>query len=97
MKTSNLLSYVANLFPPKDFDETLLKCSNKSDFNDIFSLLILKMQSCKLHNKYMIASTQITSTEIFAFIAALVFNLWHCFKTSKICRMANDSVRLIKN
>ena len=38
--------------------------------------VLLKIQSCKLHNsKYMIASTQITNTEIFAFIAALVFNL----------------------
>ena len=38
--------------------------------------VLLKIQSCKLHNsKYMIASTQITNTEIFAFIAVLVFNL----------------------
>ena len=36
----------------------------------------LKAQSCKLYsNKYMIASTQITNTEIFAFIAVLVFKL----------------------
>ena len=35
---------------------------------------ILKVQSCKLYNnKYRIASTQITNTEIFAFIALLVF------------------------
>ena len=34
----------------------------------------LKVQSCKLYNnKYRIASTQITKTEIFAFIALLVF------------------------
>ena len=34
----------------------------------------LKIQSCNLYdNKYMIASTQITNTEIFAFIAVLVF------------------------
>ena len=32
--------------------------------------------SCKLYNnKYMIASAQVTNTEIFAFIAVLVFNL----------------------
>ena len=37
--------------------------------------LALKVQSCKLYNKYMIASTQITSIEIFAFIAVLVFKL----------------------
>ena len=33
----------------------------------------LKVQSCKLYNnKYMVASTEITNTEIFAFIAVLV-------------------------
>ena len=36
----------------------------------------LKVQSCKLYsNKLMIASTQITNTEIFAFRGALVFKL----------------------
>ena len=36
----------------------------------------LKVQSCKSRkNKYMIASTQKTNIEIFAFIAALVFKL----------------------
>ena len=36
----------------------------------------LKVHPCKLYNnKYMIASAQITNTEIFAFIAVLVFNL----------------------
>ena len=36
----------------------------------------LKVQSCKsCNNKYMIASTQITNTEIFAFIAVLIFKL----------------------
>ena len=35
---------------------------------------LLKVQSCNsYHNKCMIASVQITSTEIFAFIAVLVF------------------------
>ena len=38
--------------------------------------LYLKKQPWKLcNNKYMIASTQITNTEIFAFIAFLVFKL----------------------
>ena len=37
---------------------------------------VLKVQSCKLCNKkYMIASTQITNTEVFAFIAVLVLKL----------------------
>ena len=36
----------------------------------------LKVQSCKLYSsKYMIALTQITNTEIFAFIAVLVFKI----------------------
>ena len=36
----------------------------------------LKVQSCKFcYSKYMIASTQITNTEFFAFIAVLVFKL----------------------
>ena len=39
----------------------------------------LKVQSCKLsNNKYMTASTQITSTEIFAFIVVPVFKLLSC-------------------
>ena len=34
----------------------------------------LKVQSCKLdNNKHMIASPQIINTEIFAFVAVLVF------------------------
>ena len=37
---------------------------------------LLKIQSCKLFNdKYVIASTQRTKIEIFAFIANLVFKL----------------------
>ena len=36
----------------------------------------LKVQLCELHNnKYRIALTQITNTEIFAFIAVLVLKL----------------------
>ena len=35
----------------------------------------LKVQSSKLYNKIMVASTQITNTEIFAFIAVLIFKL----------------------
>ena len=38
--------------------------------------LVLKVQSCELYNnKYMIASTQITNTEIFAFLSVLVFKI----------------------
>ena len=38
-------------------------------------IYVSKVQSCKLYNKYMITSTQITNTEILTFIAALVFKL----------------------
>ena len=38
-----------------------------------------KGQSCKLYNsKYTIASTQITNSEIFAFVAVLIFKLLSC-------------------
>ena len=41
-----------------------------------FKKIELKVQSSRLYNiKYMVASTQTTNTEIFAFIAALVFKL----------------------
>ena len=47
-----------------------------SIFTKPFKIKTLKVQSCKLHNdKYMVASTQITITEIFAFISVLVFKL----------------------
>ena len=40
----------------------------------VFTIQKLKSQSRKSYNnKYMIVSTQITNTEIFAFIAVLVF------------------------
>ena len=40
----------------------------------------LKIQTCELyHNNYMMASTQITNTEIFAFIAVLVLRYWVLF------------------
>ena len=45
----------------------------------LFSVFSLKVQSCKLYNnRYMIASTQITTTETFAFIVGLVFKLLSC-------------------
>ena len=48
----------------------------KKMFDWVFIRLWLKVQSCKLYNnKYLIASTQVTDAEIFAFIAALVFKL----------------------
>ena len=41
------------------------------------NLVTLKLQSCKSYNeKYIFTSTQITNSETFAFIAALIFKLW---------------------
>ena len=49
---------------------------NVVDTWDIKYNMILKVQSCKLYNnKHMIASTQITKTEIFAFTPVLVYKL----------------------
>ena len=39
------------------------------------TVVCLEVQSCKSYNKYMIASAQITNSEIFAFIAVLAFKL----------------------
>ena len=45
-------------------------------FITVISVKTVKVQSCKLYNnKYMITSTQITNTEMFPFIAVLVFKL----------------------
>ena len=53
----------------------------------------LKVQSCKLYNnKYMIASTQITSTEIFAFSAVLVFTLL----SLKFCLQTEKTIETVK-
>ena len=39
----------------------------------------LKVHSCSFYNnKYMVASTQITNTEKFAFLTALVFKFFYC-------------------
>ena len=47
-----------------------------SQFKADLKIKVLKVQSFKLYNNnYMIASTQITNTEIFAIIAVLVFKL----------------------
>ena len=41
-----------------------------------YHIELLKIQSCKLHNKkYMTTSTQVTKIDVFAFIAVLDFNL----------------------
>ena len=55
--TNKLYIWLESIFKLHKFNQVSLK---------------LKVQSCKLYiNKYMIASPQIKSTEIFAFIAAI--------------------------
>ena len=47
--------------------------------NQFYFQWFIKVQSCKLYNKiYMIVSTQILNTEIFAFMTVLVFKLLSC-------------------
>ena len=43
------------------------------------NIMDLKVELCKLYNnKYMIASTQMTNKQIFAFVAVLAFKLMSC-------------------
>ena len=67
--------YTVNLSKPtekKRYNLIQIACFKKF----IFQSLCFKVQSCKLsNNKYMIVSIQTTNTEIFTFIAALVFKL----------------------
>ena len=57
----------------------------------------LKVQSCKLYNnEYMIASTQIKDTEIFAFIAVLVFKLMSFVHKQKRQKKLLESRQLVK-
>ena len=50
-----------------------------SEYLQNYLATLLKVQSCKLYNnKYVIASTQITDTEIFVFIAVIDFKLLSC-------------------
>ena len=56
-------------FPEEDYSSIMKN-------TEFLGCILLKIQSCKLYNnEYMIASAQITSTEIFAFIVVLVFYL----------------------
>ena len=62
----------------KEIVKSLLKDLQTREFcnKDINKfILLLKVQSCTLYNKYMIASMQIINIEIFTFTAALVFKL----------------------
>ena len=59
-----------------------------------FIQISLNVQSCKLYNKYLIASRQITNTEIFAFITVLVLSYWavkFCLLTEKTIETAKFS------
>ena len=78
------LFQVIKTFPKNDFE-----------FEHLATFQILKIQSCKLYNdKYRIPSTQITNTEIFAFIAVLVFKLLSC-KALLINRKDNRNCKKI--
>ena len=62
----------------KMFSSEILKSLFGKLLQDFLTIIViaLKVQSRKLcNNKYMIASTQTKSIEIFAFIAGLVFKL----------------------
>ena len=67
-----------------------------------FNLLKVQSWSCKLcNNKYMIASTQITNTCIFAFIVILVFKLLshifiYIFKQQKIAHFTGKVLQNYK-
>ena len=49
--------------------------SKEIDFSVLSSRCPFKVQSCKLYNNHMIASTQVRNIEISVFIAVLVFKL----------------------
>ena len=69
----SLVNYSRIFKTHKSYAYTSLSWQLKADFHS------LKVQSCRLYNnKYMIVSTQITNTKIFALIAALVFKLLSC-------------------
>ena len=55
-----------------------------------------KVHSCKLYNKYIIASLQITNTEIFVFTTVLVFKL---FRQTRLLfkKIENCMVKLLQN
>ena len=70
-----------------------LKISGETEVNS-FIQISLNVQSCKLYNKYLIASRQITNTEIFAFITVLVLSYWavkFCLLTEKTIETAKFS------
>ena len=86
---------------------TPLPCDYKEDkHQEIFLCNIaatcqastLKVQSCKLcNNKHMTASTQITNTEMFAFISVLVSNLFNrkVLVLNRFSRVLLKHVRII--
>ena len=71
-----MLAYLTHIFPMYPFDppennrKPQIFCCIQGDQKGTLRRNRLKVQSCKLYNnKYMIASTQITNAETFAFIA----------------------------
>ena len=58
----------------------------------------LQLQSCELYiNKYMIVLTQITNTEVFAFIAVLFFKLFTRLQTEKAFLQTEKAQKELKS
>ena len=71
------LSRIVLLIFPSSFFSGLMR--HTFECFEKFSWWSLKVQSCKSYsNKCMITLTQIRNTEVFAFIAVLVFKLLSC-------------------
>ena len=69
-------SYFEEHLPEAATGVVLSKKGVLKKFSNFTGMEKLKVQSCKLRNsKYMIASAQVTNTEIFTFIAVLAFKL----------------------
>ena len=80
----NRLTVYSTYYPQNSHTDFWMSCGICCKIFEVFvtifwtlDVIRLKKQLCKSYTKkYMIASTQTTNTEIFAFIAALIFKLW---------------------
>ena len=69
------------------------KAASFNKFTAKCEVFLLKVQSCKWYNnKYVIASTQITNIEIFAFMAVLVLSYW----AAKFCLKTENTIENVK-
>ena len=80
----NRLTVYSTYCPQNSHTHSWMSCGICCKIFEVFvtifwtlDVIRLKIQLCKSYtNKYIIASTQTTNTEIFAFIAVLVVKLW---------------------